>query len=77
MFLAEHEPDGDRGSRARARLVARLTTELRLGLDHFDQLLTWTQVLPDPEAIAGLRAVCHDVDRAQALARTARSPAGR
>jgi len=63
VFLAEHEPDGDRGSRARARLVARLAAELRLGLDHFDQLLTWAEILPEPEAIAGLEALCGQVDR--------------
>lgn len=74
VFLAEHEPDGDRGSRARARLVARLALELRLGLDHLDQLHTWVEILPDPVAIAGLGPLCDDVDRAHALAR--RSPGG-
>lgn len=71
VFLAEHEPDGDRGSRARARLVARLALELRIGLDHLDQLHTWAEILPDPAAIAGLRPLCAEVDRAQAVARRA------
>lgn len=63
VFLAEHEPDGDRGSRARARLVARLAFELRIGLDHLDQLHTWVEILPDPAAAAGLSPLCDEVDR--------------
>lgn len=69
VCLAEHEPDGQRGSRARARLVARLASEIRIRLDHFDQLLTWAEVLPDPEAIAGLERLCAEVDNAHARAR--------
>ena len=65
VFLAEHEPVGDRGSRARARLVARLALELRLGLDHLDQLHTWAEILPEPVAIAGISQLCDEVDRAQ------------
>lgn len=62
VFLAEHEPDGDRGSRFRARLGGRLALELRMGLDHLDQVLTWLEVLPDPEAIDGLRRLSSEVD---------------
>ena len=69
VFLSEHEPAGDRGSRARARLVARITFELRLGLDHLDQLHTWAEILPDPVAVAGIGRLCDQIDRAQAQAR--------
>ncbi|MSW49622.1 MAG: hypothetical protein F2817_01865 [Actinobacteria bacterium] len=73
VFLSKHEPASHRGSRARARLVARLATELRIGLDHFDQLFTWAEVLPDPQAIYGLRRVCEEVDRARRRAADARA----
>jgi len=73
VFLAEHEPSGDRGSRARARLVARLATELKIGLDHLDQLFTWVEVLPDPQAIDGLRRVCEEADRARRRASDAQA----
>jgi hypothetical protein len=70
VFLAEHEPDGDRGSRFRARLGGRLVLEVRMGLDHYDQILTWLEVLPDPEAVAGLERLCVEVDQAHARARS-------
>lgn len=76
VFLAEHEPDGDRGSRARARLGGRLALEVRMGLDHFDQVLTWLEVLPDPEAVEGLRRLCSEVDQSQARARGKRDSVG-
>lgn len=69
VFLAEHEPDSDRGSRARARLIARLALELRIGLDHLDQLHTWVEILPDPAAVTGLERLCTQADRARAAAR--------
>ncbi|CAB4939292.1 unannotated protein [freshwater metagenome] len=77
VFLAEHEPEGDRGSRARARLVARLALELRIGLDHLDQLHTWVEILPDPVAIAGLEPLCREVDLAEIRARAAEPGPGR
>jgi len=74
VFLAEHEPDGDRGSRFRARLGGRLATELRMGLDHFDQVLTWLSVLPDEDAVRGLGRLCEEVDHARARARALDGP---
>lgn len=68
-FLARHEPTSDRASRARARLVARLAMELKVGLDHLDQLQTWAEILPDPVAVAGLGRLCREVDSAHVRAR--------
>lgn len=76
VFLAEHEPQGARGSRARARLVARLAIELRVGLDRSDQLLTWAQLLPDAAAVAGLERVCEAIDLERARVRAASAREG-
>lgn len=76
VFLAEHEPDSDRGSRARARLIARLALELRIGLDHLDQIHTWAEVLPDAQATNGLRRLCSEVDQSRARTRADRGALG-
>lgn len=53
-FLAEHEPDSERTSRAAARLAARITMASRLGLEDLDNLLDLVANLPATDHLAKL-----------------------